>query len=507
MLDRCAIGILDHSQRMGSPSVVEKYRDFTISWCRYDYRDELIEAAEVNDILDRAVTLGHRWCLILPYGHVPAERWLPEELATAMQQPWQLAKGVLACEPVAGDEFLVAGSIVANPDHWYGFENEFLLVNLDAYQRLSRPRFDLISEGPIELPGAIVQTQDNRIAALQPAERPDRRQPNRLGWNFISTSLRHGLPVFGFAASWQDKFLDLNATCPRRCEAMAGYLGTNLIDREWNAAEHGLGQGQTTFLDMVGPQVTGARNGVFLWNIESYEDIEQPADDFSSPVSSMYCVAAGFKPNRILQTHQFDQDTRVVYFDYSPQAITIKRYLLEHWDGSDFPRFTFHLFDRFPHPETFYQLWDGLTPDSVAAEDVDRMWGRELDRWGGESEFRAHWHAYRKLQHEFVICDIMQDPTPLLDLIDDSDRDIIWWSNAFFTVYGNWHHTLETRKQIYERFVDGLVSCNPQLHLLGSDYTNANVNGVRAADYWRAYALSASSWLQPFRPSKTEIRM
>jgi hypothetical protein len=438
--------------------------------------------------------------LILPYGHIIAERWRPEhwrelDFASALR------------DRLEHDDFLVAGHITGDHDSWFGFENECLLVNLEMYRKLGSPAFDVDCQQPMELPATEQRIENDRIAALLPTSDRELRQPAGTGWHFIAESLRAGVPVVGFDEPLSDGILDLSAKSQTRSRAFAPYLNSGIANYQPEEPNCELGPDQVTFLNMVRPQTISARNGVFLWNIESYADIETPRDDFQPPVSSLYSVAAGFKPNRILQTHRWDRSTRVVLFDYSPRALEIRRYLVENWDGEDFPKFVRHLFDVYPHPETFYQLWDGLTPNDVDSSDIERMWQRELERWGTAELFRDHWHSYVQLQHEYVDCNLMTDPSPLLEQIVAEPSAIVWWSNAFFTVYGNWFYSLGQRKQVYENWIGQLAQRNPDLHLFGSDYNNVNVNATGAGEYWDAYQRASSSELNPCRLSKTEMRM
>jgi hypothetical protein len=499
-IERLVLGVLDISDEISDAIVADKYRGFTISWSRYDYRDEIIEAPAVNEILDQATKLSYRWCLILPYGHIIAERWTPEH--------WQTQDLFSALsDRVDQDDFLVAGAIIGNANTWFGFENQCLLVNLEMYQQLSAPSFNMSCEEPIEVPTAEPRMMQGRVAALLPTAETEVQQPSLPGWNFIATSLRCGVPVVGFDEQLRGSILDLDATRPARNRAFAEYLNHGIENYHREEANQELGDDQVAFLNMVQPQTTGARNGVFLWNIEAYDDVETPRDDFNPPVTTLYSVAAGFKPNRILQTHGLDPSTRVVFFDYSRRALEIKKYMVDHWEGEDFPGFVERLFGVFPYPDTFYQLWGDLTPDNVESSDIQRMWQRELDRWGTAQIFRDHWQAYRKLQHEYVCCNIMVDPSPLFDQIAKESSAIIWWSNAFFTVYGNWFNTLDERRQVYDNWIQQIVRLNPDLFLFGSDHNNVNVNSVRALEYGDAYQRAGSSSLIPCRLAKTEIRM
>ncbi len=261
------------------------------------------------------------------------------------------------------DDFLVAGAIIGDANTWFGFENRCLLVNLEMYQRLSAPSFDVACQQPIEVPKVERQMKQERLPHCCRPRKPkcsSRRLPAGI---LLPPASAAGVPVVGFDEQLLGGILDLSATCPARTRAFAKYLNHGIENYHPEDAHPDLGNDQVAFLNMVQPQTTGARNGVFLWNIEAYADIETPRDDFKPPLTSLYSVAAGFKPNRILHTHGWDTSTRVVYFDYSPNALEIKKYMVDHWDGEDFPEFVDRLFDVFPHPETFYQLWDDLTPD------------------------------------------------------------------------------------------------------------------------------------------------
>ena len=246
---------------------------------------------------------------------------------------------------------------------------------------------------------------------------------------------------------------------------------------------------------------------MFLWNIEAYDDIEWPPPGFHRPVSTLYSVAAGFKPNRILHSHGFDENTRVVYFDYSPNALDVRRCLVEQWDGDDFPDFVRVLFQRFPYPDTFYQLWDHRTSADVDWNDVAEVWQREMDRWGGKAAFRDHWRRYRELEHVYLCCNLLQDPGPLLETMIPESSAVIWWSNAFFTMYGNWFFSWDERQRAYQDWVDQLAACNPQLYLYGSDSTNANVNCIQAAEYRQYYGGEGGDDLQPALAYRTRVRM
>lgn len=495
-IDRLLIGLLDTSSEIDDSIVADKYRDLTISWSRYGYHDAIVQADTVDEILARALDEGYRYCLIQAYGHIIQERWNPgsddffASLASKIDQR----------------DFLVMGKLISDED-WHGIEGGCALINLETYRRLNTPRFATSADRVLELPGSEAVVREGRTVMLRPASPTRCQRPRHWGWPFIYTSLVSDLPVLGFDEDLAARSLYLNSSDRRHERAFARYLGEAIQLYRRDQSHDDLSTDQVEFLDAVSCQTNQARNGVFLWNIESYADIEASSQDFPGPVSSLYSVAAGFKPNRILATHGFNNETRVVYFDYSPNALAVKQYIVEQWDGDDFPSFIQQLFNRFPSPETYYQLWNDLTPDAVDRKDIERQWQEEIERWGGESMFRDHWRAYRTLSHEYVCCDLLTDAQPLLDRVTDEERAVIWWSNAFFTMYGNWFYSLDQRQSAYEAWLESLASINPRMHCFGSDYNNSNVNRIQAGECWDRYRHLDVNSLTPCRLGATEVRM
>ncbi len=327
-----------------------------------------------------------------------------------------------------------------------------------------------------------------------------------IGWNLIASSLTHGLTVPGLPAPLRDHTLSLEPENPTRTRAFARLLDGELSRSDVDA-EAELSAGQRELLEVVVQQTANARHGVFLWNIEAYTDVEEPPSEWTGPASALYSVAAGFKPNRILESHGYSGDTRVVFFDYSARALEIRAEIVENWDGFDFPIFVRRLFAKYPHPETFYQLWSDLTPDTVSDGDLERMWQQELGRWGGPARFAEHWQAYSELEHVYMHCDLLAEPGPLLDGIENESSAIMWFSNAFFTMHSNWYHTIADRRQRYESWIARVAAANPELLLYGSDYNNVNVNCLQALDYWTSYQDSGSDELTPTRLYRHQLRM
>jgi len=471
-------GLLDTSAAIGDPRVAAKCRDLTITWSRYDYHGPVIEGASIDAVLDGALAQPARYCFIQSPGWIIRERWNIEQTATgtflSALQEW-----------MDRQEAMVAGRIRMAPGAWFGVDPECLLVDLARFEACGRPRFGEAEAAERELPVPVVVGANGDVGALRPSARSATAAPKLPGWHFVVASLRQGLQVLSLPDVVRGRLVDFVPRSPEARRCLRTVLDKGV--EAGAAAPSDCSPEQGAFLESVATQASNARRGVFLVNIESYADIETPPPDFQGPVSTLYTVASGLKPNRILQTHGMGVQTRVVFFDYSERALAVRREMIEKWDGTDLPGFIRHLFSRFPPPDTFYQLWADCTAESMDWEAVEVLWRRDLDRLGGEPEFREHWRRYRRLDHVFVHCDLLTDPGPVFAQMREEPGAVIWFSNAPFTVHSNWRFMIDERKAMYERWIDGLVRRNPGMLLYGSDYANANVNCLSAGRYASLY--------------------
>lgn len=480
----------------GAGSPAAWCRDLTIAWSRYGYRHAIIEGPTVDAVLEEAAGRGHRHCLIQAPGILIRESWRGDE-GGARDFLSELAGFV------EKHDFLAVGRIESERGGWYGLDERCLLVDLQRYRALGRPRFGEPQDAVRELPDPDAAGDERGLRSLTPTGRVVRDRPGLRGFGLVEAALRGGVPVLDFDPSLRDQIQDV---APRSGDDFSRYLGEGI------ARYHGgegavLRQDQRELLDVIALHAANARRGVFLWNIESYADVEEPPPGFEGPVSHLYSVAAGWKPNQILHTHGFDAQTRVTFVDYSRNALDVRSFIIESWDGRDLPGLYRRIFERFPHPETYYHLWRDLSPAQLSPGDLERAGNAELERWGGEEAFARHWCAYRELRHEFVHCDLVGDPAPLLERVEADPHAVIWWSNAFFTVCSNWLHPWSERRARYEAWISRLARRNPDMLCYGSDHNNTNVNWIRAGDYWRRYGELAGDDLVPRKLQRHEIRM
>lgn len=478
--DALIVGVLDTSEEIGDRDLAAKCRDFTISCCRFDYFGPILEGDSVDGILEQASHGDHAYCLIQGYGHAmvryrDAERSIVTNFIKAVGE-W-----------AAEHDFLVAGRILDGGERWYGLDPFCLLVDLRHYRDLGKPSFH-DDGGPRPLPAAEARREarngESVLHALRPAVGDTASNtagdPQLPGWSLIAASLQHGKEVRDFDPLLYRCRYDLRLDEPAARKTARAFLGEGIFAYDSDEAD-GLPAGWRGFLDFVKDQAKYAKQGIFLGNWESYDDIETPPEGFRGPVSSLYGVAAGFKPNRMLATHGFDETTRVVFFDYSSAALAMRRALVEEWDGVDFPRFIASVAERFP--DAFYQLWGNAQPGTLDLDLVAGIWDKEVKSWGGGAAFQEHWARYRALPHRFVQCDLFADPRPLLATLESGPGAVMWWSNAFHSLNSVWFYTLEERQRRYRQWLRDAAAINPGMLLYGTDVDNLNIGGTFIRDH------------------------
>jgi hypothetical protein len=479
---RLVFGLYEAQSLHGEPSMRARLRDLSLSWARFGYQGPVIEGTDAFPILDEALERGYEYCLLFATGTIFDENWYPPHWG---RRDVQRALGELMDD---GD-FVAAGRLVEGPEGSKAIDSCCVLVNLGRYAAAGRPR----------LAGA-------RLVAAEPAATNGHAQVGGPSWVLRDASVAACATYRPFDSTTALALVDL-VSAQGDLAGVAPYLGRQIEEfpGDETLAEPAATAGQTRLLAKVRRQIAGAKRGVFPWNYESYDDVDLPPPGLESPLKSVYCVAAGFKSYRIVSTHGYDGDTRVVFFDYSSRALAFKQRLIADWDGAEFPSYLRQAF-RELSPDTYFWLWADLSADQVATSDLDELWRAETDRWGGPEAFQKHWSLCRSLPHEFVLCDLVEDPGPLLDRLNSEPAAVIWWSNAFFTIYSNWFFTIAERRQRYLRFIKGLAERSPDLYLYGADHMNSSVNSIKADEYAGLLARETSDELMPAQFHRLQIR-
>lgn len=439
--------VLDTRDRFDDRALAERCRELTFAWSRWSYAGAILEDSDPQRLLARAADQGARYCLVQACGHLVVETLRPKG-ADAPELVDVLRRAL-------GDDAWLVGRRLA-PDTVH---DACWLVDLDRWHAHGRPR--------------LVRVGDSPQLMAETAE---------------------GATHAGIADAPEDALRcsrDLEPHRPSHADALRASPGT--VDA--STLERPLGE----FVTSLARTLDQCQRGVFIWNLETYDDIVVADPE---PLASLACVAAGFKPDAILRRHGFTDATELTFFDYSADALAFRRMLVEQWDGRDLPGF---LWPRLQPGATHYWLRSTARGEAPARDELDRLWSRELDDWGGADAFAAHWRATRVLRHRYVEVDVLRAPERAIGTPPPGPA-AVWWSNAFSSVHALWHLRHAEREAAFARWIDAIAQRAPQAWLLGADANNSPVGGIRAGDYAPRLAGWRGGIHEPLRIGDAAIR-
>ena len=231
----------------------------------------------------------------------------------------------------------------------------------------------------------------------------------------MDASLRRGLPVYDLGPDVEQNRINLSPSGRPETRRSVQYLGRGIA--ELADGDAGLADTRGRFLRSVHRQVSNAQCGVFLWNLEPYDDVTTLPESFQPPLGSLYAVASGLKPNMILHTLGMDDHTRV-------RVLRLQR----TWAARPPPA------ARGVERRGFPRLRPLCVPQASAPANVLSVVGRpDTRRCGleghrpvvGGGDPKMGWAGghprasgrYRQLEHEYVVCNLLGDRSALLNRI------------------------------------------------------------------------------------------
>ena len=438
------VGILNDSAVIPNATAAQKSKELTEFFTRFKYFGKILTGTSVNGILDKALKENVKYCIVQCIGHLIKEAQFFELLEKWMET----------------HTFFITGHIMdkqnpntAHPEGkgYYGLHKQCLLVNLDYYKKFDKPVYGIKNNEKTILANAKRHVHDIHDdytpLSLKPTEETVSCTPLVDGWNFINTSLANGLTVYNFHPKIREQ---------------KQYVYPNKSAVEL--------QRQLSWINNI---ISYAPTCVFFWNTEAYKELKYIKLD--KPIDKLYSVAAAFKPNFILNYFDFNEDTEIIFYDYSKSALAFKKLLLTHWDGTNYPEFLKWAKSKYQINETVGRQTENET--------YEFLWKQEIARWGSEENLKNHWDKYKKLKHHYIYCDICEDPSKLTSIITNSKTEVIWWSNAFHTVNAHYLRGLQGAQSCYNKWLSQIEDKNKNIYIMGKDYLNRPVEGGTLKEY------------------------
>lgn len=416
------------------------------AWPRsYTKPVDFVECNEINDALHIADAADSEYLYIVAYGHRSTDPHLPTRMIQYAEE----------------NNYAVLGHILQdNPDSpdsgFYSLHHQSLLINMNLWRQAKKPLWGNYSRISHEVLPTVQRSIENFHDNYTPLWiKPAAGQISysgivREGWQLISGMISHGLQIGNFPLEIRNSKMHLYPDSDILLEQVLANVST-VEPTEWNQAQY------IKFTSFAPTQ-----SCVFIYNTDNM--IEEPMDyDSSTELDTIYCVAAGFKPLQLLTRCKWSQLTRMVYFDYSQSALDFKRWLVENWDGKNYPEAV----DNYKKDvdTNFQPIW-------FVGKDQSGVWESTMEIFGGQDSWLELWAQYRKLEHRFIKTDLFGDCSQLLaDMKSRSGYNLIWFSNTFNTEAAVRNFGRQRLNEIYTNFLADISSCNTTLQVCGTDTT------------------------------------
>jgi hypothetical protein len=383
-------------------------------------RNHFLEGPDIDAMLRSAYLSGYDYILIQAAGSYLLDK---PGIRDALEDEMQSG-------------FFVLGHVLDRGEAYYTLHRQCLCVNLAAWTELGQPRFGQPGKEPRRLhrPRRSDENFHDRHTPIwiEPSGEQAEYPRQLAGWNFIHAGLTAGLRIAPFS---------------QRIRHRKAYLyPENEDDYYFRVGEH--------------------RRRALAWSEGAWvANTERPpvirASDFAGPVSTMISVASGLNTYLLLARLGYDDSTAVHYVDSSRATLEFKRWLLENWDGKDYPA----AIDHWRRDQAHLDPQRGLSEADIAATAADIQTGLE-------GSFAKHWKAFRRLPHQFHRLDLLtSEHERMLKLIDPASKTtLLWFSNVFHSAYTHAILAEEENATLFRFWIEKLRRRNPQVYVIGRDH-------------------------------------
>lgn len=439
------VGILDISRDIDNHFIRKKTFDMTYWMVNQSLKLGLCTYSGFNynlkTILNRSIEHNNEICIVMAQG------MMAPKLYRIISKITEYFK--------KNPDFFVMGHIMAKEGRYPGLHRQMLIVNLKKWVDLGSPEFEeqgFFWDRKLEYSNYNL-SEETLSAEYAPAwiERAHGTQLVSVvedGANWVDIACRNNIRIDNFDFEIRD------------CKAfLYPYDESDNLEHVWkNLQDHTAidkikNYTQRAWIRKLSYQEFIEKDRVYAYNTErlSSEGVRSPG-----PVDVIFSAAAGFKTMKLLENNGFHEDTTVVYYDWCSASLNFKKHLLASWDGIDFHKWLLAHDLNYNFSSTY-------------RGNYQEFWELEIKKeFGTEENFKILWDRYRKLKHEFIIVDLVNNPEKLFDKINRySGNRVLWTTNIWPTMMLHWNMDIDEIEKKYLEF-EKLVP--DDLIIYGQDY-------------------------------------
>ena len=333
------------------------------------------------------------------------------------------------------EDLSMMGHLLDRKNSWYEVHHQFIFFRTSHWIKSGRPKFGIEGERCSSLP-VLKRSSENFHDDYTPLwvtlGNGELTVKNDLkdGWSLLSGLLRNGFKVkpftqrirsmkgFCYPEYNSDKFYDL-ITNKKRSDDI-DYTKRVLLN------------------NLLSPS-----NSVWVFNTEEFKMTHSSGvyDVIATP-------CAGFKFLDILKSELLVDGGKVVFYDFNNNSIEWFRYLMSstHKTIEDIVQ------NKPSHIPLKGKRTETLLIDGRPSQELINLSNEVYEYFGGVEVFGELLNSFRTINVEYVSVNLIDDPTPLTNLIVGKNN-LINLSNIFSTDYLNLFYGEEERNNIFKEFI------------------------------------------------------
>lgn len=416
--------------------------------------DTVLEDNNIDALINKAYDSGCNFIYLMSIGYITSDHGLLNEIHKF----------------ATDNQYWLVGHILEDgkynkhqPGAWFQLHPQSFYLNLDVWANLGKPKFgDKTTVVDFKIPNYNRSTDNihDDYTPLWLMVDLDSTVENKFtgilnpGWNLLATMLSAGCKVGNFTESIRRKksYLYPEIDDDRFERILAGEQGITVEPTGPTYAQYYYLK-ETDFTN-----VTGA---VFVFNNDSM-NLERLQYYPMTKLNTLYAVAAGFKPIQLLTQVDYSE-ARVVYIDYSQDALNYRKWLVENWDGNDYMQAITQY--KQVNPD-FDPIWMPGKQSLYPAE-----WENTLKLFGGKKQWLKLWNKYTSLPHEYFKINLLGDYQVMLDDMKcHQGNNMIWISNSFNTPATIRNFAPGVLQTHWDKFLNDITTNNLCVQVVGCDH-------------------------------------
>ncbi len=333
------------------------------------------------------------------------------------------------------------GHVLDRKDQWFELHPQFVVFDYKKWVDIGSPMYGNKGDTSNSIV-SVVRSDSNIhddytphwIRLVNPVTRTEYNELDR-GWSFINGFLQHGYDVNPF----NQEIRELKSYCYPEYNSDKFFT---LIDNEQYSDE--IDYTKKTLLHSL----LNSPDKTWLFNTEEISFMKEKTN-LTYDVVALPC--AGFKFLDLLSSGLIHDNSKIVFFDFSPSSVKWFDYVIKSKELS----ITGLVINKPKEVNLIGKTIEKLFVDGIPSNDLIRLSEEVYSYYGGIDNFKELLKKFRTLDIEIIKTDIINDPLNCLHRLN-GNNNLINISNIFSTDHFNLFYSETERYNKFERFINTL---------------------------------------------------